>query len=107
MNCMFFHCANNVTVSETNVVISFSEAVTASDKDNFCFRLCSNFTGGATLPVQVLVNGTAIPLLNKYGNPVLGADLKQRVVYRGFYGASTPHVIINNLPMNVKCSCCL
>lgn len=107
MSCKYFHCTGNITVSTTNVVIDFPSPVTANNEDRFCFRLCSGFSGGETLPVQVTVNGTAIPLLDRYGNPVLGAELKTRVNYRGFYGSSTPHVIIHNLPHIERCTCVL
>ena len=105
-NCKCFHCANVVTVNATNVVLDFSRPVTISDKERFCFRLCNYQDITSSLPVVVTVNGTTVPLLNKFGNPVLGTDLKTRVIYRGYYGATTPHIIASNFPYTPACSCC-
>ena len=103
MVCEFFHCANSVTVGADAVVIAFSQPVTATDKDRFCFKLCQSIpAAGSTLPVQVTVNGTNIPLWNKYGNPILGSQLRTRK-YCGYYGATTPHVILTNTPLTCGC----
>lgn len=69
--------------------------------------MLSSFSGGELLPVQLTVNGTAIPLWDRYGNPVLGNQIKTRCVYRGFYGDSSPHIIVYNLPYKEKCKCVL
>lgn len=106
MNCCNnILCANSVSVTATNVVLDFTSAVTLTDEDRFNFRLCQNIPStGATLPVLVTVNGSTIPLLNKYGNPIIGSELKTRRIYRGYYGANTPHVLIYNTPINC-CNC--
>jgi hypothetical protein len=106
MGCNCFNVANGVTVSDTNVTLTFISPVVLTDERPFCFRLATMIPeAGATLPVLVTVNGTAIPLLNKYGNPVVGADLRVRRLYKGYYGATTPHVIIHNLPLYLGCGC--
>ena len=100
MTCNYFHCANSVTVGADAVVLAFSTTVSATDKDRFCFRLCDTIpAAGANLPVQVTVNGATIPLWNKYGNPILGSQLQRGKKYVGYYGATTPHVIVSNTPM--------
>jgi hypothetical protein len=103
MNCNEIICANSVTVNATNVVIDFSETVTLNDRERFNFRLCQSIpTAGASLPVVVTVNGETIPLWNKYGNPILSSELRCKRIYRSYYGATTPHVIVYNTPL----SCC-
>mgnify|MGYP003294393702 CR=1 FL=1 len=108
--CSCFHLGTTVTVSETAVVITFADNPTGiADTQHFCFRLCQSIPAtGQDLPVQVTVNGVAVPLWNRFGNPVIGSDLKTRVNYKGFYGVSTPHVISSSLPLPIqRCSCSL
>lgn len=107
--CKSIRIANSVTVSDTAVVLDFASGNTGiADTQPFNFRLCQSIPStGDELPVQVTVNGTAVPLWNKYGNPVLGADLKTRVNYCAFYGATTPHVISWTLPLPVRVCQCL
>lgn len=104
MNCKYFHCANSVTVGTNVVTLDFMSAATATDKDKFCFKLCQPVPAtAAAYPVQVTVNGTAVPLWNKYGNPVLAGELTQYRLITGYYGATVPHVIATNLPCNCGC----
>ena len=108
MKCTCFHLGSTVTVSATAVTIAFQDGATGiADTQRFCFRLCQSIPATASdLPVQLTVNGVAVPLWNRFGNPVLGSDLKTRVNYKGFYGASTPHVISYTLPLTREgCSC--
>lgn len=101
--CPYIHCANQVTVGADAVVLDFTKPVNAINRDHVCFKLCQEIpAAGASLPVQVTVNGTAIPLWNKYGNPVLGSQLTRRK-YIGYYGSTTPHVIISNSPTYCGC----
>lgn len=102
--CQNFYCANSVTVGTTEVTIAFSKAVTLANQDKVCFRLCQSIPDTAAgLPVVLSINGTTVPLWNKYGNPIIGANLKTRFLYKGFYGDSTPHVILINTPYSCGC----
>ena len=106
MNCCNnISCANSITVTATNVVLDFASVVTLTDEERFDFRICQNVPStGLALPVLVTVNGSTIPLLNKYGNPITGVNLRTRKIYRGYYGASTPHVLVYNTPITC-CDC--
>jgi hypothetical protein len=106
--CKAIHCGNTVTVTDTAVEISFADGATGvADTQPFNFRLCQSIPAdGAALPVTLNVNGASVPLWNRYGNPVIGSQLKSRVNYCGFYGATTPHVISWTLPLPVRgCVC--
>ena len=108
MACRYFHVVSNVTVNAgTSVVLDFSIPATTTDKDRFCFKLVTPIPAeGATLPVLLTINGVATNALwNKYGNPVVGADLRTNRVYHGYYGATVPHVITRDLPMAYNCNC--
>lgn len=103
--CRHFHCGNSITVGAADVTISFVDAPAGiTDKELFCFRICTNIPDAAAgLPVLLSINGTTVPLWNKYGNPMIGANLRRNKLYKAYYGATTPHVIAFNTP--VVCGC--
>lgn len=103
MSCRYFHCVTTVTVA-TNLELSFTNSPVVTDRERFCFRLRDDIpvTGNA-LPVTISVNGVQVPVWNKYGNPMLGAELKRCKVFKGWYGATVPHVIVENDPVNGGC----
>lgn len=99
-NCKYLHCGNSITVGTTEVTIAFADTpVNIADKTPFCFRICTAIpSSAASLPVVLTVNGVATALWDKYGNPVIGAQLRTKRLYKGYYGATTPHVIAYNFP---------
>lgn len=108
--CRYLHTTSTVAVDSggTNLVLTFSDSPTATNQDRFCFRIAQTIpTAGLALPVQVTVNSAAVPLLDRYGNTVLGASLAQNRLYKGYYGASTAHVLTTSLPAKTcnRCNC--
>jgi hypothetical protein len=101
INCKNFHKSSSVTVTDTNVVITFNDNPTdIANEQRFCFSVCQDVpAAGNALAVQLTVNGTAIPLLDKYGNPVPGSGITKGCYYKGYYGTGdTAHVISSSLP---------
>lgn len=109
MSCKYLHFSPSYTVndSSTQVVFGFANPVNATDRDRFCWRITTDIPSGtpATYSVYVTVNGANIPVLNKYGNPVIVSDLARGQLYKGFFGATTPHIIVTNVPKTVHCGC--
>lgn len=100
MSCKYYHLVSSITVNESFVILNFNNAVTLSDENRICFKFTENIPAtGDNLPVYVVANASNVPLLNKYGNPVIGSDLKKNRVYGGWYGATTPHVILPKIPL--------
>jgi len=99
MSCKYFHPVNTITV-DTNVELGFNTSPTVKDETRFCFRIFDSVpTTGDALAVVISVNGSNVPVWNKYGNPMLGADLRKCKVYKGWYTSQgTAHVIIENEP---------
>lgn len=94
MACKCFHKITKVTVNTTNVIFDFDTPVTVTDKERFCFKLVTDIpTTGATLPVLVTVNGTTIPLVNKYGDSSVGSEVPKNRCVCGYYGSTVPHII--------------
>lgn len=100
------HCVENVTVTDTNVALTVTNSTNISSLE--CFNLkvngcISNRVSGAPLPVQIVVNGTAVSLLNKYSLPILSNRVPRRA--KGAYvvpTSGTPYVILFTTP---RCKC--
>lgn len=109
MACKCIHIANTYVVNDdsTNVVLQFSNTVTASNKDRFCFKTVTALpSANATYSLYATVNGNSVPVLNKYGNPMLVSDVKVNRMYKGWYGAeSTAHIIASNTPLTCNTGC--
>lgn len=119
--CDNLHVVNSATITGGNLVLTFADAPTGIvDQQRFCFRFGVDIPAGASaLPVQVTVNGVAVPLWDKFGDLATGSDLvycvngrvSKRFIYKGYYGTATAnHVIVNAIPLKsvtyyCPCSC--
>ncbi len=96
-----------VTVTDTNVALTTTNSNDRSSLDNFVFKTgcktVTNVVTGSPLPVQIVINGTAVSLLNRYSLPVLSNRVPRRS--RGAYvvpTSGTPYVILFDTPY---CKC--
>ena len=101
------HCLETITVTDTNVALTVTNSTNISSLDCFHFnagcKCISDFVTGTPLPVQIIVNGTAVSLLNKYSLPILSNRVPRRS--RGAYvvpDGGTPYVILFDTPC---CKC--
>lgn len=102
------HCLERVTVTTTNVALNVTNSNNISSLE--CFNLfindCKNVNDtvtGKPLPVQIVVNGTAVSLLNKYSLQILSNKVPRRA--KGAYvvpPSGTPYVILFTTP---RCKC--
>lgn len=107
MACKYLHVVTTYTPPETGTVLAlgFVNTATAVDQQKFCMKLCVDIPSTYdTYSVTVPVNTVDVPVWDKYGNPLTVSELKKGIVYQGYYGASSTHVIIN-APKVVGCSC--
>lgn len=98
------HCLERVAVTTTNVALTVTNSNNISSLE--CFNLfisdCKNVSDvvtGKPLPVQIVVNGTAVSLLNKYSLPILSNRVPRRA--KGAYvvpASGTPYVILFTTP---------
>lgn len=103
--CRFDHCLESVTATADNVALTVSNSTNISSLEPFniitgCRRI-SEVVTGAPLPVQVIVNGTAVSLLNRYSLPILSNRVPRRS--KGTYvvpASGTPYVILHTTPCN-------
>ena len=98
------HVVTNVTATDTNVALTVSNSTNISSLEEFnitvpCRIGISNVVTGS-LPVQVIVNGTAVSLLNKYSLPIQSNHRVPRRA-KGAYvvpTSGTPYVILWTTP---------
>lgn len=98
------HIVTNVTATDTNVALTVSNSTNISSLEEFnltvpCRVNISDVVTGAPLPVQVIVNGTAVSLLNKYSLPIQSNRVPRRA--KGAYvvpTSGTPYVILWTTP---------
>ena len=101
------HCLETVTVTDTNVALTVTNSTNIRSLECFHFnagcKCISDFVTGSPLPVQIIVNGTAVSLLNKYSLPILSNRVPRRA--KGAYvvpDGGTPYVILFTTPC---CKC--
>jgi hypothetical protein len=101
------HKLETAVSNGTNVVLTVTDSNNISSLDCFNFatgcKCVNDVVTGVPLPVQVVVNGVAVSLLNKYSLPVLSNRVPCRS--RGAYVApegGTPYVILFDTP---PCKC--
>ena len=105
MNCCnpYFHKVTNLTASDTAVNMTITNSTNISSLDYFELVLCLNpdtVVTGEPLPYTVTINGTAVPLNNKFGLPIYTNRLCKRKRYIGSYVSegTTSYVILFNTP---------
>lgn len=104
-NCKYYHKISTATVSATNILLVPDTPVTISDKTRFCFRVCADIPSSAdALPVVITLNGVDTNAVwDKYGDPATGAEIKEKRCYRAWYGSTTPHIIVEKMPISKEC----
>lgn len=110
MACKCLHIINGITTTagSTMATLTFCKTVnSATDKQKFCIKVCADIPESLdTYTAQVLIGGNGVPLWDKYGDPLTLSELRKGVVYQGYYGATTPHIIVN-APKVMGCNCVL
>ena len=98
----FFHRVITSTAGAT-LELTTTNSDNINDKDPYYFIINANVLNGLPLTpvtVTVEVNGTQVPLQNKYGVQILSSALPRRAF--GYYSEeTTPHVGLINTPQTV------
>ena len=108
-NCFCkFHKTSNITATEANIVLTVTSSTNISSLDDFNLLVCKDIASvvtGEPLPVQIIVNGTAVSLLNRYSLPIYSNRLCTREPYYGSYVVpeeGSPYVILFNTPCDAR-----
>ena len=104
-NCGILHRATNLT---TAGVLTVTNPNNIANFDDFNLLLClnpNNIITGAPVAYTVTINGTAVPILDKWGYPIQTDRLCPRKIYQGKYITGTdvtPHVSLMNVCCTIK-----
>ena len=108
MNCCYnpyFHKVTALTAGADSVEMTITNPTNISNLDYFELVLCVNsdtVVTGEPLPFTININGTAVPLVNKYALPINTNRLQPRKRYFGAYvegaTAADSYVILWNTP---------
>jgi hypothetical protein len=104
MNCKCSHVVETITATATNLVLTVSESTNISNYEPFNFyfpkfRDIQSVVTGDPLPVQINVNGVAVDVLNRFGEPLQSNRVPRRS--KGTYiipETGAPYVILHNTP---------
>ena len=96
------HVLETVTVTETNVILDVTNSNNISSLDNFelsipCCKSVSDYSG-EPLPVQIVVNGVAVNLYNKYSLPILSNRVPRRSKGAYVVSSGVGYVILFTTP---------
>lgn len=114
MSCNCNKCSNFSTVGtaavvSTNLQLTPDTALSPVNQGRVCFVLTTSVpTAGLILPVTIVLDGTAVPVYDQYGNILYGSVLRTRKVIRGYYGTNgsgaTAHLQLVHYPGNCFCN---
>lgn len=108
------NCYNNIlsstastTVESSTLRIVPSKALSPENEQGIKILITSSTTTtGVTLPVYIVLNQTAVPVYDKFGNIVYGNQIYKGMVLKGYFGnngsGNTPHFQLIKLPIR----CC-
>lgn len=92
-----------VAVSETNLLITPANALTPLNEGKVAIRVTNSVpANGMTLPVTITLNGSEVPVFDKYGNILYGYGIRPFAVLKGYFGnngtGATAHYQLINYP---------
>lgn len=103
MTCNCCPNLHKTTALSTAGLLTVTNPNNVGNFDPFCLVLtiCPNSViTGVPVAYTVTVNGTAIPVVDIWGYPVMTDRLRTRKVYKGRYivSASESHITLTNVP---------
>ncbi|MBO7712627.1 MAG: hypothetical protein J6S85_03940 [Methanobrevibacter sp.] len=102
MSCNCCQCLHKTTGLSTAGLLTVTNPNNVGNFDNFCLLLTicpDSVITGVPVAYTVTVNGTAIPILDIWGYPVMTDRLRTRKVYRGRYITTSEgsHITLTNV----------
>lgn len=111
---MACNCNNNTTsdvaksnatvaVASTNLLATPTDTLSPLNEGRVAIRITNSVpASGASLPVTVMLNGSEVPVYDKYGNILYGYGIRPYAIMKGYYGnngaSSTAHLQLVNYP---------
>lgn len=102
MSCNCCEHIHKTTGLSTAGLLTVTNSTNVGNFDPFCLVLTINPNSvitGVPVDYTVTVNGTAIPIVDKWGYPITSDRLKTRTLYRGRYVITTAgaHITLLNV----------
>lgn len=110
INCS--HKVENITTTETNVVLTVTDSTNISSLDKFSFyfpryKTIGSVVTGEPLPVLISVNGANVPVYDKNYQALLSDKIPRRSQGRYIVpDTGSAYVILYNTPLECICNCC-
>lgn len=98
-NCPCYHVVSDI--SETLVITLRNEPTNLNNEDKICFLIPKwlDIPDAPTTAVTININGIGVEIRDRFGNPMVGNDLRNCLLYCGYYGSEgIAHVQIVNVP---------
>lgn len=97
----FAHRLITATAGAT-LVLTVTDSTNIADEEPFWFYANANIGSlipAAPIPVEIEINGVAVPLWDKYGTQIQSNEIPRRA--RGYFAdnGGTPHVILITTPV--------
>lgn len=102
MNCNCCENLHKTTALSVAGLLTVTNPNNIGNFDRFCLLLTicpDSVITGVPVAYTVTINGTAVPVWDMWGLPVMTDRLRTRRVYRGRYiTTGTPHLTLTNVP---------
>lgn len=99
-------CHRVATIDITGIITLVNEPTDLRNEDRFCFfipRSLSIPNIASDTPVTISINGAAVEVRDRFGNPMTINDIRGGLFYNGYYGTEgVAHVQVVNIP---RCRC--
>jgi len=103
--CPNFYKVTSITTSDTAVTLTTESSATLTSELPICFAICTSIPQlTSTLPVNLVIGSTTISLKDRAGESLTAGELRNRFLYRGFYGSTGPQLVIQNMPRIIVCN---
>lgn len=95
-------CHRVATIDITGIITLVNEPTDLRNEDRFCFfipRSLSIPDIASDTPVTISINGAAVEVRDRFGNPMTIDNIRGGLFYSGYYGTEgIPHVQVVNTP---------
>lgn len=95
-------CHRVATIDITGIITLVNEPTDLRNEDRFCFfipRSLSIPDIASDTPVTISINGAAVEVRDRFGNPMTINDIRGGLFYNGYYGTEgVAHVQVVNIP---------
>lgn len=95
-------CHRVATIDITGIITLVNEPTDLRNEDRFCFfipRSLSIPDIASDTPVIISINGAAVEVRDRFGNPMTINDIRGGLFYNGYYGTEgVAHVQVVNIP---------